>query len=126
MNDSIYREQILELYKHPANKGSLENPTHKHREHNPLCGDDITITIITKDNKIEQIKWDGVGCAISSASASLLTDAVKGKTIDEVMHLTKEDILELIEIDLSPVRLKCALLSLEVLQKALNQTEAEK
>ena len=115
----MYQEHILDLYQHPHNFGNLKDATHKHQEHNPLCGDEVTMQIIIKDGKVEQIKFIGKGCAISMAAASMLTDKVKGKQISEIMKLKKEDIMEMMLVPLGPVRLKCALLSLETLQKAV-------
>lgn len=117
----MYQEHILDLYQHPHNFGSLKTATHKHTENNPLCGDEVTIQVEMSNSKIEQIKFLGKGCAISMASASMLTDKVKGKEVSEVMKLKKEDILEMMHIPIGPVRLKCALLSLETLQKAVQR-----
>jgi nitrogen fixation protein NifU and related proteins len=116
----MYKEHILDLYKHPLNFGHLEYATHKERKHNPLCGDDITIELMIKDDKVEDVKFSGKGCAISMASASLLTDAIKGKTVSEVKEFTSEELIELLEIPIGPVRVKCALLSLEVAHKAIH------
>jgi len=115
----MYKEHILDLYKYPHNFGKLEEASHFHRSYNPLCGDDITIQLVIKDGKVEQVKFLGRGCAISMASASLLTDDIKGKSIEEVRAITKEAILEMLEIPIGPVRLKCALLCWEALQEAV-------
>jgi nitrogen fixation NifU-like protein len=115
--EDFYRENILDHYRNPRNKGQLENPTHTHEEHNPLCGDVIRIDLhVNEDNVIDQVRFDGHGCAISQASASMLTEMVQGKTLDEAKALSKEDILEALGIEIGPVRLKCALLSLKVLK----------
>ncbi len=119
MSFNVYQEQILDLYKNPLNKGIIENPTHEYEKNNPLCGDEIKIQLLIKNNKINDVKFNGVGCAISMASASLLTNKLKSLTVEEANSLNKDDILELIHITLSPVRLKCALLSLDVLRGAL-------
>ncbi|MBS3092194.1 iron-sulfur cluster assembly scaffold protein [Candidatus Pacearchaeota archaeon] len=117
----MYRENILDLYKYPHNFGSLNQATHSHREFNALCGDDITIKLIinNKDNKIENIKFQGSGCAISMASASLLTDEIKGKTLKEIETIDKDKILNMLQIPISSVRLRCALLCLDALKGAL-------
>ena len=115
----MYREHILEVYRHPMNKGVLEGATHRHKEHNPLCGDEVVMQVIVKDGLVDDVKFDGTGCAISVASSALLTEAVKGKTVADVLKMEKQDILDLLKIPISAVRLKCALLSLETLQKAL-------
>lgn len=115
----IYTEIIIDLYKNPLNKGIIENPTHENFKNNPLCGDEIKIQLKIEDNKINEIKFNGNGCAISQASASLLTDKIKDMNIKEVKNLNKDDILNLLHIPISPGRLKCALLSLETLKGAL-------
>jgi nitrogen fixation NifU-like protein len=115
---SIYQEILLEHYKNPKNFGPL--PGAKSLQlNNPLCGDIIQMNVLIKDNKVENITFEGKGCAISTASASLLTEYAKGKHVDELRKLDKSFILDIIGIDLSPNRLKCALLPLEVLQKTL-------
>ncbi|MEN9626170.1 MAG: hypothetical protein RL557_498 [archaeon] len=115
----LYREQILDLYKNPLNKGVIENPTHEFEKNNPLCGDEIKMQLRVEDGKIQEVKFQGGGCAISMASASLITDKIKQMDVADAKHLNKNDILDLIKVDLSPVRLKCALLSLDVLKGAL-------
>lgn len=115
--DDFYRENILDHYRNPRNKGRLENPTYMHEEHNPLCGDIIRIDLhVNEDQVIDQVRFDGQGCAISQASASMLTEMIEGKTLDEAKALSKEDLLEALGIEIGPVRLKCALLSLKVLK----------
>ena len=115
--DDFYKENILDHYRHPRNTGTLEQPTHSHEEHNPLCGDVIRIDLhINEDNIIDQVAFKGKGCAISQASASMLTEMIKGKTLEEAKKIGKEDILEALGIEIGPVRLKCALLSLKVLK----------
>jgi nitrogen fixation protein NifU and related proteins len=114
---SVYSEIILDYYRHPRNKGTLSNPQIKARDSNPLCGDMIEMQLeLDGDGKVDDVKFNGQGCAISQASASMLTELVKGKKLDEVRAISKEDILSLIGGQLSAVRLKCALLSLKVLK----------
>jgi nitrogen fixation NifU-like protein len=120
---AMYQEHILDNYKNPQNHGTLDNPTDERRGYNPLCGDDLTDKMIIKNTKIEDIKFKGNGCAISIASTSLLSEFVKGKTVAEVKKLTKEDILELLEIPISHARIKCALLCLETIHKILFKKE---
>ena len=117
--DQMYHENILDHYKHPHNFGELKNPTVRHHEHNPLCGDTLNMYLVVKDGKIADVKYTGKGCAISQASASMLTDEIKGKPIEELEGLTKEKILEMLGITLSPVRLKCAILSLDTLKNSI-------
>jgi nitrogen fixation NifU-like protein len=115
--DDFYRENILDHYRHPRNAGTLENPTHSHQEDNPLCGDVIRIDLhVNDDDVIDQVAFKGKGCAISQASASMLTEMIEGKTLDEAKQIGKEDILEALGIEIGPVRMKCALLSLKVLK----------
>jgi nitrogen fixation NifU-like protein len=117
--DSIYREIILEHSKNPSNKGTLDPADFTYEDLNPLCGDEVRIDVRVSDGKVSEIAWSGHGCAISQASASLLTEMVDGKSLDEVKALGKDDVLAELGIDLSPARLKCALLSLSVLKSAL-------
>lgn len=117
--DSIYREIILEHSKNPSNKGKLDPADYTYEDLNPLCGDEVRIDVRVADGTVSEIAWSGHGCAISQASASLLTEMVDGKSLDEIRALGKDDILEELGIDLSPARLKCALLSLSVLKSAL-------
>ena len=119
MSLEIYKEHILDLYKNPHNKGDLENPTHEFLKNNPLCGDEIKIQLKIKNNKIIDVKFEGVGCVISMVSTSMLTDKIKNMEVESAKKLTKEDILEMIHIPISSVRLKCALLSLDTLRGAL-------
>ena len=115
--EDFYRENILDHYRNPRNKGQLETPTHTHEEDNPLCGDVIRIDLHVNDQDvIDEVRFDGHGCAISQASASMLTEMIEGKTLQEAKELSKEDILEALGIEIGPVRLKCALLSLKVLK----------
>ena len=119
--DDMYREQILEHAKHPHNFGTLEGATISHEEHNPLCGDKVRIDLLIEDDVIADVRFTGRGCAISQASASLLTDELKGMPVETAKAYSKEDLLELIGIPLSknPTRLKCALLSLKALKAGL-------
>jgi len=115
--DDFYKENILDHYRNPRNAGKLEHPTHSHEEHNPLCGDVIRIDLhVNEDNVIDQVAFRGKGCAISQASASMLMEMIEGKTLDEAKKIGKEDILDALGIEIGPVRLKCALLSLKVLK----------
>jgi len=115
----MYRENIIDLYKHPKNKGIIETPTHESSKNNPLCGDEVTIQLIIKEDKVKDVKFLGEGCAISIASTSMLTDKIKNMGIEEVKNLNKDDIIEMLHIPISPARLKCALLSLETVKGAL-------
>src|SRR2546426_7973755 len=121
--DDLYRDYILEHYRRPHNFGVIEEPTASFEGSNPLCGDRITMMIGIHDGVVERVGFTGRGCAISQASASLLTDEIKGKPVSEVAHLTSSDVLDLIGIEISPARLKCALLSLDTLEHALAEAD---
>jgi nitrogen fixation protein NifU and related proteins len=119
--DQMYQENILEHYKTPKNFGIIDNASVKHHEKNPLCGDELSIYLaIDEENKIVDVKFDGQGCAISVASASMLTDEIKGKTLGEVKKIGKEKVFDLIGVPLSAVRIKCALLSWDTLKNSIN------
>jgi nitrogen fixation NifU-like protein len=118
--DDLYRDYILEHYRRPHNFGVLENPTATYEGANPLCGDRITMMLGIRDGVVAEVGFTGRGCAISQASASLLTDEIKGKPLDEVAKLNTQDLLDLLGIEISPARLKCALLSLDTLEHALS------
>jgi nitrogen fixation NifU-like protein len=115
-DEQFYREYILDHYKNPRNFGRLEAPTISHEEDNPLCGDVIGMDLAVKDGRIEDVRFHGRGCAISQAAASLLTERIKGLTVEEARRIGKEDVFEELGIDISPARIKCALLSLKVLK----------
>ena len=123
----IYREIILDYYRNPRNYGKIENPDISKRDSNPLCGDELEMHINIKDNKVSDVKFSGKGCAISQASASMLTELIMGKDFDYVKKLTKEDILDNLGLpDLGPARIKCALLSLKVLKYCIYSYLSEK
>ncbi len=115
--DDMYREVIIEHYKNPGFRGKLDPHDIYFADNNPLCGDHIEITVqVGADGRVADARFDGHGCAISQASADLLMEAIIGKPMDEVKQMTKQDVLDMLGIDLGPVRLKCALLSLKVLK----------
>lgn len=116
MSDQMYREYILDHYKNPRNFGRLEDADISHEENNPLCGDVVGMDLKTRDGVIDDVRFHGRGCAISQASASLLTERLKGMSLDDARKIDKEDVLEELGIEISPARLKCALLSLKVLK----------
>jgi nitrogen fixation NifU-like protein len=123
--DDLYRDYILEHYRRPHNFGVLEAPTASYEGANPLCGDRITMMLGISDGVVQDVAFTGRGCAISQASASLLTDEIKGKKVEDVEKMTAQDLLDLIGIDISPARLKCALLSLDTLAHALADEEED-
>ncbi|MGA9193290.1 MAG: iron-sulfur cluster assembly scaffold protein [Anaerolineales bacterium] len=115
--DDLYREQIIDRYKNPRMRGKLDPHDYSYQDDNPLCGDRIRVDLrLGEDGRVSEAAFSGEGCAISQASADLLTEAVVGKSLDEIKALGKEDVLELLGIELGPVRLKCALLSLKVIK----------
>ena len=122
--DQLYREVILDHYRNPRSHGLIEQPDAIAEGQNPLCGDEVSVTVrFGEDDRIEQIGFEGRGCAISQAATSMLTDLVKGRTAQEVSAMPKDELLEEIGIPLTPVRLKCALLGLGVLKVALHKSK---
>lgn len=117
--DSIYREIILDHYQNPRNRGMLDPNDYTYEDSNPLCGDEVRIDVRVNGDAIDEVAFSGQGCAISQASASILMELVEGKTLDEVKRIDKDELLEELGIELSPARLKCALLSLKVLKAGL-------
>ena len=125
--DDMYREVILDHYKNPRNKGTLDPHDFTYEDENPLCGDKLRIDVRLDDQqRIKEVAFSGRGCAISQASASMLTEAILGKTLDEIKQMGKDDILDLLGIELGPVRLKCALLSLKVLKAGAYGLEGQR
>jgi nitrogen fixation protein NifU and related proteins len=123
--DDLYRDEILEHYRNPHNFGTLDEPDAVSEGANPLCGDRITLMLgVSDDGRIEEVAFTGRGCAISQASASMLTDEIKGKPLEEIARLGRQDVLDSLGIEISPARLKCALLSLQTLREALAERVA--
>lgn len=117
--DDLYRDFILDHYRNPRNAGALDAPDATFEDINPLCGDKVRMDLRIRDGVIEDVKFKGRGCAISQASTSLLTEEIKGKRIEDIDRIGKEDVLANLGIKISAARLKCALLGLKVLKQAL-------
>lgn len=117
MTDSLYREQILEHWRNPKNFGNLAHPTHEAFLNNPLCGDEICLQLHVKNGIVYDVRFYGVGCAISMAATSMLTEIILRKKIEELKKIKKEDVFDLLGVTPSPSRVKCALLGWDVLQK---------
>jgi nitrogen fixation protein NifU and related proteins len=118
--DDFYRENILDHYKNPRHAGHLEHPTTTAEGVNPLCGDELSVELQVDDGVVTDIRYNGRGCAISQAAASMLSDVVIGKTVDQLSEIGRDDVLDELGISLSPIRLKCAMLSVGVLKVALS------
>lgn len=117
--DDLYKEEILDHYWNPHNAGSFPNPTLTAEEHNVTCGDKIRMEFIVDGDTVGDVRFNGEGCAISQASASMLTDKLKGLPLRQARELTDADITAMLGITISPARLKCATLGLETMKKAL-------
>ena len=127
MSDDIYREIILDHYRNPRNKGKIDNPDVVIHDSNPLCGDQIDIYLKVVEGQIKDIKFDGKGCAISQASASMLTEMVMDKPLTTAKDISKDEVLENIgSTNLGPARIKCALLSLKVLKMGMVKYYSDK
>ncbi len=119
MSMDYYREYILDHYRNPRNYGKLEQPDVHAEDSNPLCGDQLAMDLLVEGDHIKEVRFQGRGCAISQAAASMLSEKIEGKTVQEVVALGKDDVLEDLGIDISPARTKCAFLSLRVLHRGL-------
>jgi nitrogen fixation NifU-like protein len=118
MGSDMYRQQILDHYKNPRNYGEIEEATFTHVGENPMCGDEITIDVVLEDDDetIEAVAFRGDGCAISQASASMLTSKLQGMTLDELHEMDRDDVIDMLGVDISPMRVKCAVLAEKVAQ----------
>jgi nitrogen fixation NifU-like protein len=123
MTDSIYREIILDHYQNPRNRGTLDPADFTYEDTNPLCGDEVRIDVRVSGDRVSGVKFSGRGCAVSQASASILTEMVEGKTLAEVKTISKDDLLDEIGIPVSPARMSCALLGLKVLKAGIYGVE---
>ncbi|ADJ13665.1 iron-sulfur cluster assembly scaffold protein [Halalkalicoccus jeotgali] len=128
MGSDMYREQILDHYKNPRNYGELEDPTFSHVGENPMCGDEIRVDVNLEDDgeTIEYVAFSGDGCAISQASASLLTQKLPGMNLEELAEMDRDDITEMLGIEISPMRIKCAVLAEKVVQDGAEIHQGQK
>jgi|SRR5579871_230196 nitrogen fixation NifU-like protein len=117
--DDLYRQYILDHYREPRNHGSLEQPDIHAADTNPLCGDRIAIDLNVRDGRVTEVRFNGRGCAISQASASMLTEKIEDATLDELRALTPQDVLDMLGVEIGPARQRCALLSLRVLHQGI-------
>jgi nitrogen fixation NifU-like protein len=127
MGSDMYRQQILDHYKNPRNYGEMEDPTFSHVGENPSCGDTIRVDVRLEDDgeTIEYVTFSGDGCAISQASASMLSGKLRGTTLDELAEMDTDDIVDMLGVDISPMRIKCAVLARQVAQDGAKIHEGE-
>jgi nitrogen fixation NifU-like protein len=123
--DELFRENILEHYKHPRCHGTLESPDMTFEDANPLCGDRIKMDFRVQDGVLTQVRFSGTGCSISQASASMLCEHIEGRTLEEIKTIGRQDVLDMLGIDLGPVRLKCALLALKTIKAGIYGIHAD-
>ncbi len=118
----MYRQQILDHYKNPRNTGEIEDPTFTHIGENPMCGDEIRMDVVLSEDEetIEHVAFRGDGCAISQASASMLTEKLQGMAVEELREMDRDDIIDMLGVDISPMRVKCAVLAEKVAQDGLD------
>ncbi|WP_135853412.1 Fe-S cluster assembly sulfur transfer protein SufU [Halorussus salinus] len=128
MGSDMYRQQILDHYKSPRNYGELDEKTFTHAGENPMCGDEIRIDVQLDDDEevINAVAFRGDGCAISQASASMLTGELQGMTVEEMQELDRDDVIDMLGVDISPMRVKCAVLAEKVVQDGADIYEGEK
>ncbi|WP_248515466.1 Fe-S cluster assembly sulfur transfer protein SufU [Salinarchaeum laminariae] len=126
MGSDMYRQQILDHYKNPRNYGEIEDPTYTHVGENPMCGDEIAVDVVLDDGEIEQVAFRGDGCAISQASASMLSEQLTGASVEELVEMDRDDVIEMLGVDISPMRVKCAVLAEKVAQDGYEIYQGEK
>ncbi|MFP9060827.1 Fe-S cluster assembly sulfur transfer protein SufU [Natrialbaceae archaeon A-chndr2] len=125
LGSDMYRQQILDHYKSPRNYGELEDPTFTHIGENPMCGDEIRMDVRLDGEEIEQVAFSGDGCAISQAAASMLTTELPGTTVDELLEMDRDDIVDMLGVEISPMRIKCAVLAEKVAQDGAKMHRGE-
>jgi nitrogen fixation NifU-like protein len=119
VTDTLYREAILDHFRNPRNKGTLDPADFSYEDVNPLCGDEIRIDMRSDGERITEVRFSGRGCAISQAAASILTEMVAGQPIEEVKAISRDDVLDELGVPISPARMKCAMLGLKVLKAGI-------
>lgn len=124
-DNDMQAEIVLEHYRDPHNYGKIENASVSLTESNPVCGDTVNISLLIEDGVVKEVKFVGKGCSISQASASMLTDRVVGKTLEELKGMEEDNIIDMIGLKLGPSREKCALLSFNTLQKCISHYEGD-
>ena len=126
MNFEMYQDNIMDHYESPSHRGTLEHPTFEIRDLNPLCGDEVRIQArLDDESHLVAVRFEGKGCVISLAAASMLMEAVEGKTLDEVKKMGRQDMLDLLGVPLTTMRVKCAMLPLRALEKAIHRYEEQ-
>ena len=126
MSFEMYQDNILDHYENPSHRGTLEHPTFEIRDLNPLCGDEVHIqALLNDDGCLTAVCFEGRGCVISLAAASMLMEEVQGKTLDEVKKMGRQDMLDLLGVPLTTMRVKCAMLPLRALEKAIRRYEEQ-
>lgn len=118
---SIYNKQILDLWRNPKNFGELKNPTHEHSEPNPICGDEMRIHLRVENEIIKDARFFGTGCLVCIVFASKLTEKIKGMKVGNVLKLKDKDLLKLLKIKITPLKMRCACLSLNAVQNCLKK-----
>lgn len=126
MDNEIYKEELMDVYRNPLNKGKLDNPSVAILERNPMCGDEINLQLSIEDGVVKDVKFDGSACAISIISSSLVTEDILGKKVDDIRNYDRQKLLDLVGLNLSTSRVKCATLVLTALQKAIKQYDSGK
>lgn len=116
LDDQLFREHVLDHYRNPRHHGALEHPDFTYEDSNPLCGDRIRVDVRVKDGVVADVGFSGHGCSISQAAASMLCEHIAGRSLDEVKRIGRQDVLDMLGVELGPVRLKCALLALKTLK----------
>ena len=124
--EDMYREEVLAHYRNPQNYGKIEGADAKYHDFNPVCGDEVTVYLKIGDGKITKVKFEGKGCAISQAAASIVTEEVTGKKLDYAKQIKQEQLLEMLPIKVSHLRIKCAMLAIKAIQKGIVKYEGKR